>query len=284
MTNNSPNSYGLKDPRGLSPNQLINGHVPKNVSKYVIHQTFNTIDSERTGTNGYRFKMPEVWTSARSAKKVIAVRKIDWISKREYLKFEMVIRDDASQTLQTFLYVRYVPANNSMMDILDDILSTFQKWVSDNKFNFLLSIEYVDNCLKLSVDPLSDSTKTYQFKIIDFTSGSPATSKVPSASWNKILNQPLNTFHDFTPLIEYENVWDRNTSLHFHASFIPFDTYQYLGTLSDTWQNPIIYQDPNSSPLFNIWITSDLKRPLSILHETFIFRISFIISSESCYA
>ena len=62
-----------------------------------------------------------------------------------------------------------------------------------------------------------------------------------------------------------------------------FDNYQYLGELGDLWQNPIIYQDPNGSPLFNVWITTDLKNRIQILHETFIFRFSFIIDVEKYY-
>ena len=62
-----------------------------------------------------------------------------------------------------------------------------------------------------------------------------------------------------------------------------FPIHQFLGELNDEWNNPIIYQDPNTSPLFNIWITSDLKTPFPILHEHFIFRFTFIISSSDFY-
>ena len=88
---------------------------------------------------------------------------------------------------------------------------------------------------------------------------------------------------DTAEVLVYQNVWDHSSTLYFHASFIPFDNYQYLGELYDKWQTPIIYQDPNSSPLFNIWITTNLKTPIPILHESFIFRFTFIISSDSQY-
>ena len=104
-----------------------------------------------------------------------------------------------------------------------------------------------------------------------------------SSSLNRILNQPLNYFPEEDTEILYSNVWDRNTALSFHASFVPFDNYQYLGNILDRWNQPIIYQDPNSSPLFNVWTTTDLKTPIKHLHESFIIRMTFIISSESQY-
>ena len=81
----------------------------------------------------------------------------------------------------------------------------------------------------------------------------------------------------------YGNVWNICSPLQFHASFIPFDNYQYLGELGDTWQNPIVYQDPNGSPLFNVWATTDMRHRIPILYETFVFRISFIIDVEKHY-
>ena len=63
-------------------NMLINDPVPRNVSKFPIHQTYLTADAERTGNGGYKFKAPEVWSSARSGKKSIAIRSIEPIKKR----------------------------------------------------------------------------------------------------------------------------------------------------------------------------------------------------------
>ena len=40
MLNNTP-----------SKNQLVSGLTPRNTSKFLIHQTFNTDDSERTADN-----------------------------------------------------------------------------------------------------------------------------------------------------------------------------------------------------------------------------------------
>ena len=49
-------------------NAMLKDPVPKNVSKFPIHQTYLTDDAETTGTGGYRFKAREVWSSDRSAK------------------------------------------------------------------------------------------------------------------------------------------------------------------------------------------------------------------------
>ena len=72
-------------------NRIINDPVPKNVSKYPIHQTYLTSDSERTGTGGYKFKAPEVWSSARSGKKSIAIRSIQPIIKRHEVSFSIIV-------------------------------------------------------------------------------------------------------------------------------------------------------------------------------------------------
>ena len=104
-----------------------------------------------------------------------------------------------------------------------------------------------------------------------------------SESFNVWLNQPLDYFPAAATELVYENVWDRTSPLNFHASFVPFDNYQYLGAIFDNWNKPIIYQDANSSPLFNVWITTDMKTPIHLLHEQFIFRFTFIIATNDQY-
>ena len=71
----------------MSTEYLINDPVPRNVSKFPIHQTYLTDDSERTGNGGYKFKVPEVWSSALSGKKSIAIRSIQPIKKRMEFAF-----------------------------------------------------------------------------------------------------------------------------------------------------------------------------------------------------
>ena len=273
MLNNSPNA-----------NQLVTGHVPKNVSKYPIEQTYLTSEKGAASSTGWRFKMPEVWTSARSGKKSIGIRKIEWIPKREFLKFKMIIQNQTSLAENSFLYYKIIPERNSITDILDDIQNTFQSWATTSNLNIILGIDYNESILTIDVFSASDET-SYKIKIVkDTATGAGASITTPSESFNRIMNQPLTTLFEFSEQLTYKNVWDRNSLLHFHSSFIPFDTYQYLGALSDTWQNPIIYQDPNASPLFNVWATKDLKNPFPILHETFIIRMTFIISSDDHYA
>ena len=69
----------------------IHDPVPKNVSKYPIHQTYLTSDAETNGTGGFRFKCPEVWSSARSGKKSIEVRSIDWLAVSYTLDFSIFV-------------------------------------------------------------------------------------------------------------------------------------------------------------------------------------------------
>ena len=132
---------------------------------------------------------------------------------------------------------------------------------------------------QLVIDVIKSSTHAKYF--IRFHALSDSTRA--SEFLNELLNQPKDYFPSAALGLFYKNVWDRSTALNFHASFVPFDNYQYRGTIFDKWQTPIIYQDPNTSSLFNIWITSDLKTPLSLLYEEFIFRFTFIISSADHY-
>ena len=102
-------------------------------------------------------------------------------------------------------------------------------------------------------------------------------------SFDYVFNQPYSRDAiDYINEIFLYNVWDRN-GIQFHASFIPFDNYQYLGESGETWQNPIIFQEPNTSPLFNIWTTEDLKTPITVWHAQFIFRFTFILSLGKHY-
>ena len=260
-------------------NLFINDPVPKNVSKYPIHQTYLTDDSERTGNGGYKFKAPEVWSSARSGKKSIAIRSISWLPKSFFLKFGLtvVISEDSTKT---FTYSSLILPNYTLYGAMSEIQSEFNKWATSE--SIVCSLQYIyhsdTNILELYIPDASGQASFY-FRIHDIDDDTK-----PSESFNIFINQPKDYFPAQTEKYEYPNVWDRYTSLQFHASFIPFDTYQYLGTVSDFYQNPIIFQDANSSPLFNIWTTTDLKTPLKILYESFIIRITFIISSDSQYS
>ena len=266
MLNNTP-----------SKNQLVSGLTPRNTSKFLIHQTFNTDDSERTADNGYRFKMPEVWSSARSSNKSIAIRKIEWVPRNEFLSFGLVIEKQSDKATALINISLVIPERTPITDILSKIVEEFNKKKSQINSGLELCTEYDGLNLVMYVYSNADE-EVYKIKICDLRDDSKA-----SESFNRIFNQPVTMFKELSEVLNYMNVWDRCSSLHFHASFIPFDNYQYLGELGDLWQNPIIYQDPNGSPLFNVWITTDLKNRIPILHETFIFRFSFIIDVEKYY-
>ncbi|MBR4634430.1 hypothetical protein IKO50_05830 [bacterium] len=260
-------------------NRIINDPVPKNASKFPIHQTYLTSDAERTGTGGYKFKAPEVWSSARSGKKSIAIRSIAWKPKPINLVFGISVEISNSLTDSTFVYRRLLATNISLYDILDDIKNKFEEWATDT--NYHMELRYVfsqDSSLQFACWDTNDKTINYKlrFHLNDVPTQ-------PSTGLNRLLNQPLDYFPESSFYPKFDNVWDRTTALNFHASFVPFDNYQNIGTIFDKWNNPIVFQDPNTSPLFNIWITTDLKTPIPILYEDFIFRFTFIISSNDFY-
>ena len=263
-------------------NFLINDPVPKNASKYPIHQTYLTDDAEITGTGGYKFKAPEVWSSARSAKKSIAVRSIQWLPKSLILSFCLSIQTASSPATYEngFNYNNVIPPNITLYDVISDIISNFNSWATTNNKDYILIYGYNNrsNILDFQVFNNAGTTKyPIRFTAIDDTNAA-------SDTFNILINQPRLYFPAYTTYLEYSNVWDRTTALNFHASFVPFDNYQNLGTIFDKWQTPIIYQDANASPLFNVWITTDMKNTLKLLHETFLIRLTFIISSESQYS
>ena len=259
-------------------NFLINDPVPRNASKFPIHQTYLTDDAERTGNGGYKFKAPEVWSSARSAKKSIAIRSIQWNSKSEFLQF--TLRIYISSIEFEFNFRATIPPKTSLNDIITMIDERFREWINetDGALKLILDFEFNESKLTFHIINIQDDEKLEEIKIEEFLEPTK-----PSQSLNRLLNQPLDYFPAKSDEIVFDNVWDRNTALNFHASFVPFDNYQYLGTVFDKWNNPIIYQDANTSPLFNVWITTDMKTPIKLLHESFIIRITFIISSESQY-
>ena len=162
------------------------------------------------------------------------------------------------------------------MIALDKVVEEFNKYKPKNDLE--LCTEYERCELSMYVLDKEDKEKDYDIKIHDFDD-----ENKPSKSFNRIFNQPETMFQNLSSYLNYKNVWNRCSPLHFHASFIPFDNYQYLGEIGDTWQNPIVYQDPNGSPLFNVWVTTDLKNRIPIFHETFIFRFSFIIDVEKYF-
>lgn len=258
----------------------IHDPVPKNVSKFPIHQTYLATDSERTAKGGYKFKCPEVWDSARSGKKSIAFRSAEWLSRDIALDFSIYIHDTADGSTHTNDIKTGVGGNiaayDTMADAIKNISNFLTNWLKTENPNILLNIAYQNNVFSIEALHPTGST-TYTIKI---TKDDKDDNNVNS--WDRLFNQPYSGDIDFTDKIELKNVWDRKT-VNFHASFIPFDNYQYLGKLNDKWDKPVIYQDPNSSPLFNIWTTTDLKNVLPILYEDFVFRFTFIISSDSHY-
>ena len=271
--------------------RFIHDPVPKNVSKFPIHQTYLTEDAEGNSNGIYKFKCPEVWSSARSGKKSIAIRSIKWQSFAIVLGF--VIRfsvtttipahDEVPESTQTdnynFIYTNTIPAHMCVTDVLVDIRMQFEQWANSNSLNGYHLITYLFGSRNRLQIALTDNNNSR----VNFRITGSNNSKC-SESFNRWLNQPKDYFPAASTELVYYNVWDRTTPLHFHASFVPFDNYQYIGTIFDNWNTPIIYQDPNSSPLFNIWITTNMKTPLNLLYEEFIFRFTFIISSESQYS
>ena len=265
-------------------NFLINDPVPKNVSKYPIHQTYLTDDAERTGVGGYKFKAPEVWSSARSGKKSISVRSIQWLPKTITLEFCLSIKTSNTPTYENgFNFHLVVPPNVSLYDVVGSIFSKFNDWTHADQNNikdFVLTYDFENRSNTLSFRVYNGAgTTQYPIRFIESDDSDAA----PTA-FNMFINQPSTYFPDYTENLTYNNVWDRTTALNFHASFVPFDNYQNLGTIFDKWQTPIIYQDANASPLFNVWITTDMKTTLKLLYESFIIRLTFIISSDSQYS
>ena len=278
-----------------STNLYIHDPVPKNVSKFPIHQTYLTSDAERTGDGGYRFKAPEVWSSARSGKKSIAIRSIQRLHKSELVKFTFQFHktsenDDESNDFY-FNYSDMIDSSTTVKDVCADIAEKLSKFIDDNSLSMTFTFTYDDLESELYLkfehtsadydDDESEYNNYWQFKIID--SDDPELTPHPPESFYRLFNQPLNQSTNFMFELKLNNVWNRDGYLYFHSSFIPFDRYQFLGELHDEWNNPIVYQDPNGSPLFNVWTTLDLKTPYPILHEHFIIRITFIISSNDFY-
>ena len=267
----------------MSANTLIHDPVPKNASKYPIHQTYLTVDAVTNNNGVYKFKAPEVWSSARSGKKSIAIRSIRWLSKTFVLQFAIrfSITDDGGNIVnKVFPYKNTTPSNMAVTDVLVDIRVAFSQWVTTandvDGYRLMADLDSNDN--KLTMSLIDEGGYEKSFRITDLTN-----IVDPSTSFNQWLNQPLNYFPAASTKLVYNNVWDRTTALNFHASFIPFDNYQYLGAIFDNWNSPIIYQDPNASPLFNIWITTDMKTPINLLYEQFAFRFTFIIDSDGQY-
>ena len=265
----------------------IHDPVPKNVSKFPIHQTYLTSDAEGNNKGVYKFKCPEVWSSARSGKKAIAIRSIRWQAKSLSLSFQISIECkkniNGTITDQTIVlkYANIIAARTVLTDICNDIKGnlelkalnknadlTFHFWYDNVRFKFLMFIS----------DNNTNNNANCSFRIYDSYDNSK-----PSASFNILLNQPKDYHPEAATVYTVDNVWDRVTALHFHSSFVPFDNYQYLGCLFDNWFKPIVYQDANASPLFNVWVTTDMKTNINFLYEEFIFRFTFIISSNDQY-
>ena len=265
-------------------NRYIHDPVPKNVTKFPIHQTYLTADAERTGSGGYRFKAPEVWSSARSGKKSIGVRSIQPLPRSYIMSFKIWVKNesDPEEDYHEFEYSTVINSDSTVVELLGDIKDKFNAWLEEGEFTesappVALSITYVNNAVTFEISKTSGSAN-YSIYITAIDVGNK-----PSESFNIFFNQPKSTLLPEAHKLTFSNVWDHSSQIYFHASFIPFDHYQYLGELRDEWQTPIIYQDTDGSPLFNVWTTTDLKTPFPILHETFIIRLTFIISIADNY-
>ena len=113
-------------------NRIINDPVSKNISKFPIHQTYLTSDSERTGTGGYKFKAPEVWSSARSGKKSIAIRSIQHLKKSFDISFNLHIKIDGS-TSYLFPFEMITPPDYSLIYLIAEIKRQFEDWKGEDK-------------------------------------------------------------------------------------------------------------------------------------------------------
>ena len=256
----------------------IHDPVPRNVSKFPIHQTYLSSDAEGNNNGIYKFKCPEVWSSARSGKKAIAIRSIKWQSSAIVLDFAINFTDTGG-TNRSIIYRNTIPAHMCVTDVLVDIRTKFQEIVHDlslDTYYLITNLEGSKN--ELTIKLMNTDTA------VNFRISNSANAANCSESFNIWLNQPKDYFPAAANELTYNNVWDRTSALNFHASFIPFDNYQYLGAIFDNWNKPIIYQDASASPLFNVWITTDMKHPINLLHEQFIFRFTFIISSDQQYS
>ena len=145
----------------------IHDPVPKNASKFPIHQTYLTSDALGNSDGSYKFKCPEVWSSARSGKKSIAIRSIRW--QGQALVLEFAIHFTVSSSAKTFLYRNTIPAHMSVTDVLVDIRQQFiQKFASDTHaagYHLTTNLEGDKNKLTIGLRAFNDTEE--QFRITD---------------------------------------------------------------------------------------------------------------------
>ena len=161
------------------------------------------------------------------------------------------------------------PVNDVINKIVEEFNNTYKNEEDGHKYKLSMKLNMDNHTLIMGIRVASVEK--------NFTIGGDL------ESFNMYFNQPLDYEPPITKSLTLNNVWDRCSALQFHASFVPFDNYQYLGAIFDNWNKPIIYQDANTSPLFNVWITTDMKHPINLLYEEFIFRFTFIIASNDQY-
>ena len=131
--------------------------VPKNVTKFPIHQTYLTItpDAERTVNDGWKFKCPEVWSSARSGKKSIAIRSIKWASRKSHLAFMLSIGKTNGNSFDSDVDLKFsmaISATASTQLVLDTIKSVF-----DQQLQYRFSQAYFD-----TLPEMDDTTERVQ--------------------------------------------------------------------------------------------------------------------------
>ena len=186
-------------------NQLVSGMTPRNTSKFLIHQTYNTDDSERTADNGYKFKVPEVWSSARSSNKSIAIRKIEWVPKVEFLNFKIVLENQNDKSRSEVKIALVIPERTSITDILDKVIEEFDKNNKTGIPNLKLCVSYAETFLMFYINHIADDN--YKIKICESSLSSEG-GEAPSASFNRVFNQPKDKFFDFDYDLHYFNVWN----------------------------------------------------------------------------
>ena len=239
--------------------------------------------------------MPELWNSSISSKKTIAIREINMIPQQYNLRFRMYWKVELSDTKKYNGFIKYdntISNEDKTGEVLSDVKTyidnVFANYTENdgelvNTIRFLYFYDETDNTYSFGIHS-SQIEKSYphasiSFKIVDFLYGD---STLGSESWNRLMNQPLEKPCDYANIHTYKNVWNK-LNLYFHASFVPYDNYQYIGAVKDIWYKPIIYQYTNASPIFKIWTTIDMINPLIILHEKFYVRLSFVLSSDDKY-
>jgi hypothetical protein len=102
-------------------------------------------------------------------------------------------------------------------------------------------------------------------------------------SWLKLMNQPVTKdniayLRALNWKFTYENVWNRNTNLYWHATFSN-SPHNFIATNLERWPVPnVLYPYNSSDNSFKIWCTVDGKNKITPIHACFIVQLCFIIN------